>query len=394
MRVNRLVLLIVGCMVGVATGCATVSEPVEGQLTEADRVIFVQGTSGGISWGEKDIGRGLTEAGYHAQVVAHRWHRERPPAFPVLTRREYELVQEGAQSLADRIIALTARPPTRVYIIAQSAGCEVARIALGLLPRSVRVENVVLCGPSISPAADFSEALPAVSGKVYYQCSWVDFGMLGIGTSIIGSSDRKQGPCAGAVGFKLPADIDEEGERLYEERLVEVPWRLSFALRGFFGDHFSQQSLAHIVTNVSRMLAGDWLAEPRRPFERAEPEALRRPISAKQAERFSKLREAEATKVLKKFARGINSPEAETRREHVVKVRAYASGDEHFRAQTKDLLIGALGDGDEEVRRLAALGLIAYKRDDGARRAVESALGRAEGKAERETLADVLSRFR
>jgi len=236
-------------------------EPVRSTLTENDRVIYVQGTSGFLHWGDRRIRKGLAKAGFSALVTAHQWHASRPPAFPVINRGEYELVHLAAQSLADRIVAEKSDPGTRVYLVTQSAGCEVVRIALGLLPRGVQVENVVMCGPSMSPEVDFGEALGAVAGKIYYQCSWLDFGLLGVGTWLIGSTNRKHCVCAGVVGFKPPPEADENLRRLYAEKLVPVRWRPSFARRGYLGGHFTQQAVPHVAANISRMLAGDWQDE-------------------------------------------------------------------------------------------------------------------------------------
>ena len=45
------------------------------------------------------------------------------------------------------------------------------------------------------------------------------------------------------------------------------------------------------------------------------------------------------------------------RRDAVVRLRAYASAGPRRRRETRELLLAALHDPDEEVRRLAALGL-------------------------------------
>ena len=95
-----------------------------------------------------------------------------------------------------------------------------------------------------------------------------------------------------------------------------------------------------------------------------------------------------------RLVRGAVSPDVEARRESVVRLRAYSSGSARSREHTRDLLIGALDDTDAEVRRLAALGLIAYARDDEVRREVRAALARCRTPAERARLTDVLSRFR
>ncbi len=245
----------------VAVGCATPT-PVTDVLTERDRVIYVQGTSGPLHAGDMVLKLALPLAGYGARVEAHQWHKNRPPGFPIVSRSEYELVQLAAQSLADKIATYkAAEPEERIYLASQSAGAEVVRLGLGLLPRDVMVENVVLAGASISPEADWSEALPVVAGKIYYQCSWLDFALLGVGSLVGGSTDRKHCICAGVVGVRPPAELDEDERQQYLEKFVEVRWRPSFALGGYLGEHFTQFGPRHVVTNISRMLAGEW--EPR-----------------------------------------------------------------------------------------------------------------------------------
>ncbi len=95
-----------------------------------------------------------------------------------------------------------------------------------------------------------------------------------------------------------------------------------------------------------------------------------------------------------RLVRGAGSPDVEVRRNSVVRLRAYSSGNTRSRERTRDLLITALEDTDAEVRRLAALGLIEYKRNEEAHQAVSTALARSETPAERAQLSDVLSRFR
>ena len=61
--------------------------------------------------------------------------------------------------------------------------------------------------------------------------------------------------------------------------------------------------------------------------------------------------------VPKRLKKALESDDASSRRDAIVRLRAYASAGAQRREEVRALLEGASSDTDEEVRRLAALGL-------------------------------------
>ena len=243
------------CFVCLLGRCAPATSHVD-LTSESDRVFYVQGTSGFVRWGDWQLKKGLERGGCRAEVVAHQWHRSRPPGFFIFNRSEYELVHLAAQSLADDIVAFRqSSPDSRVYVVGQSAGCEVVRLALTALPRACAVDSVVMCAPSISPDAPRAAALGGVRGKLYALSSPFDIFILGIGTVLFGSTNRRHCLCAGLVGFHPPPNTSEEGLRRYREKLVNVRWRPAYLAHGYFGDHVTGQSPGFVANFMLLMLA-------------------------------------------------------------------------------------------------------------------------------------------
>ena len=225
-------------------------------LTDKDTIIYVEGTAGSIRWHDRQLERALRAHGYEARLFSHQWHVSRPPAYICWNRREYELVHLGAQSLADWIAALRAESPDgRLHLAAQSAGSEVIRLALELLPEGVTVDNVVLIAPSTSSSAPMERALASVRGKVFYTASVVD-AMMSVGTLLACTTDLKKTFAAGFAGFRPREGLDEESLARYRDKLVEVRWKPRYALLGWLGDHLSGWSEPFLERFTLPMLAG------------------------------------------------------------------------------------------------------------------------------------------
>jgi len=208
-------------------------------LTEDDTIIFVQGTSGPVRWGDRQLARAMRAAECPARLVVHQWHRSRPPCYVTWNRKEYALVERAAADLARMIADIQGeRPKGTVHIAAQSAGCEVVRLGLAQLPPGASVESGIMVAPSVSPEAPLEDALAHVTRKLYYTTSSLD-GLLAIGTWIVCSTDQKRCSSAGFTGFRPREGLDEESLRLYRERLVRVRWKPRHILDGWFGHHAS-----------------------------------------------------------------------------------------------------------------------------------------------------------
>ena len=138
--------------------------------------------------------------------------------------------------LARRLLAFhRAHPQTTIHVLAASGGAGIAVFALEKLRGRRIVENLVLPCPALSPRYNLGPALQAVQ-RCYALVSRRDWGILGLGTRIFGTTDRRFGPSAGMVGFHLPSDASAEDLHAYA-RFREIRWSPSLRKQGHHGGH-------------------------------------------------------------------------------------------------------------------------------------------------------------
>jgi hypothetical protein len=134
-----------------------------------------------------------------------------------------------------------------VQVVAKSGGSLVAVKALELLPPN-RVVRTMLLSPAISPQYDLSRALQAVERSLICYYSPYDRLILGMGTSIFGTSDGVRTVSAGCAGFAATPDIcmyPEQYSKLEQER-----WRPGMLRQLHNGMHFGNSSTPWLLKNV------------------------------------------------------------------------------------------------------------------------------------------------
>ncbi len=130
------------------------------------------------------------------------------------------------------------------------------RSTLEALPAGVQVDRALLLAPALSPRYNLAGALRGVRDTAYAAHSWIDFGLMGLGTLALGTMDRRHAPSAGLIGFRLPKDLSDEDRRQYA-KLRQIGWRPRLIRDGNLGDHsgctnipFSRRVLAPIVLGL------------------------------------------------------------------------------------------------------------------------------------------------
>ena len=76
---------------------------------------------------------------------------------------------------------------------------------------------------------------------------------LGLGTLVFGTVDRVHTVSAGMVGFRVPKDLDAEGERLYR-KLHQVRWTPEMVSSGNLGGHIGTDNPAFLRKYVVPLL--------------------------------------------------------------------------------------------------------------------------------------------
>lgn len=175
----------------------------------------------------------------------------------------YDRNRREAGRIARLLTARAKADPTgRIVLTAESGGAAVAVWALERLPQDVHVNQVVLVAPALSSTYDLSPALRHVAGRMTYFSSPGDWFVLGVGTEFFGTSDGRNVPAAGYVGFEPPRAADHDGYR----KLVDQRYDPAWMQWGDFGTHTGGLSSLFARQFIAPMLRRDAShEEPDRP---------------------------------------------------------------------------------------------------------------------------------
>jgi len=125
-------------------------------------------------------------------------------------------------------------------------------LAIESLPDRYKLNNVVFLGCSLSSRYDLTGMLRHLRGSLYVYTSRSDLVLSRI-LPITGTVDRTQDVAAGLYGFVAPAEVNEEGRRLYA-KLVHIPWRREFIKYGYFGQHIDTVGYRFIRHEVAQRI--------------------------------------------------------------------------------------------------------------------------------------------
>ena len=178
--------------------------------------------------------------------------------------------------LARRILAFRrSNPTTPIHLVAFSGGAGIALFALeGLRGRRI-IETLILACPAVSPSFNLAPALRAVE-RCYAWISHRDRVLLGLGTRLFGTTDRRFTAAAGKVGFEFPEGLSDDDSQQYR-RIAEVHWTPALAKLGHSGGHTGWGSPRLLRAWLTSMLAGS----PEWPVRTVRgPASARRPLVA------------------------------------------------------------------------------------------------------------------
>ncbi len=126
-------------------------------------------------------------------------------------RRNRAKAAELAQIIQNYQDQYPGRP---LHVVANSGGAGPAIFAVELLPLNRSIDGLVFLGGAVSSTYDLRPALRRLRKGIYNFYSHRDWIVLGIGTCLFGTSDRKPHVSCGFVGFKRPANLCDT-ENLY-----------------------------------------------------------------------------------------------------------------------------------------------------------------------------------
>jgi pimeloyl-ACP methyl ester carboxylesterase len=236
--VGRIVALSgVALLLGLGTGCSQ-QMPDRAERMTRGYIYYLDGAGGGglfSNW-SGGLRKGMLDAGHNGAAEIFRWNTGLGVVADQDASVDYK--RGKASECAQSIQRYTREHPgAPVTLIGLSAGTAVTVFVLEALPPSGPVEDVILCGASISADYDLTRALQRVRNRMYVFTSEKD-GVLAFLVPMAGTADRRAGsvPSAGLRGFQMPARASAETRAQYA-KVAYIQWRPEFTQYGDFGGH-------------------------------------------------------------------------------------------------------------------------------------------------------------
>jgi hypothetical protein len=114
---------------------------------------------------------------------------------------------------------------------------------------------LVLACPAISPRYNLCQALHNVQ-RCYALVSARDRWILGLGTTVFGTTDRAFSSSAGRLGFRRPAGLSSADTAAYD-RLREVRWSPELRAFGHSGGHTGWAKPTFLRAHLLPLLRGE-----------------------------------------------------------------------------------------------------------------------------------------
>lgn len=193
---------------------------------------------------------GLLEGGVDGAVRVFNWGLPLPGGYLANLCR-IDRNRRRAADLAAAIVAYQDAFPGRpVNLVAQSGGCGVAVFAAEVLPQGYKIESIVLLNGALSPTYNLGPALRNTQRGILNVYSEKDNVVLGWGTRIFGTTDRKFCKACGCVSFSKPADLNAEDAAAYA-KLEQLAWCEDMCACNHFGGHITSASEAFLAKYVA-----------------------------------------------------------------------------------------------------------------------------------------------
>ena len=201
----------------------------------ANGSVFILDGIGGLLLLPVGVRKGLWAAGVPGAIEIHDWHsgpRGELLGDLIAYRRNLRKAAAFAEVLTER---RRAYPDAPLHVVGFSGGAGLSVFALERLPDDVQLDTVILGCPALSPRYRLTAALRHVRRCVAL-ISRRDCRVLGLGTTIFGTMDRRHGRAAGLVGFRRPTPFNPDDARAYE-KLHQLHWDPSMRAADHFGNH-------------------------------------------------------------------------------------------------------------------------------------------------------------
>lgn len=222
-------------------------------------VLFILDGVGGFQWLPLLIRRVWRQSDAPIGTIVYVWQcgltGEMLTDLMWLRRNRYQSAQIARKLLAFK----RANPRTTVHLLGYSGGAGLAVFACEQLRGRRVIDTLVLVAPALSPGYNLAGALSATQ-RCYGLVSRRDRWMVGLGTRLFGTIDRRFERSAGCVGFRIPPKLTEQDLQSYR-RYREIGWSDALQQIGHHGGHTGWMAPAFLDTHLLPILRG----EPRLP---------------------------------------------------------------------------------------------------------------------------------
>ncbi len=223
--------LLAGCL---ASGERAADSNPPPPLSGAEAVAFVANGAGDFHTVSANLARVVAQTHTSLQIETVDWSLGRRRYLADHVDHANHLLH--GQRLAAQVLAWRqACPARKIYLVGHSAGCAVILAAADALPPD-SVERVVLLAPSVCAQYDLRSALRSARAGIDVFYSTEDRFVLGLGMSVVGTSDRGCRTAAGQYGF-TPLIAGDADAALYS-RLHQHAWDPAVLWSGNDGGHY------------------------------------------------------------------------------------------------------------------------------------------------------------
>jgi pimeloyl-ACP methyl ester carboxylesterase len=240
-----------GLLLVLLAGCASVPLQTESRVpTGVCRgIVLVLPGAGGNDRAATLIADAVAERGLSLYVRSFDWTHGGLGLADV-TDAPYARCQ--GRQLAQQILSYRQTCPNLpIYVVGYSAGTAAALAAADWLPANT-LERILLLAPAVSACYDLSKPLASARSGVDVFYSERDRFWLGLGIGLVGTTDGKQGPAAGRVGFGFAALAN--CDPVLAARLRQYPWTEQVAWTRNEGEHSGSLRPIYLKTYVVPLL--------------------------------------------------------------------------------------------------------------------------------------------
>jgi pimeloyl-ACP methyl ester carboxylesterase len=239
-------------LISLLSVCPALATPVasDGPLCGASGIVFVVDGAGGDENATRSIAAATDQFLPPVHVRSFHWSHGQCRGLADVVDVAYARCQ--GRLLAEEVCRYrSAYPGIPIYLVAYSAGSYVMLAACEQLPPDC-LERIILLAPSVSAGYDLRPALASARQGVDAFTSERDRFYLGLGTTVIGTSDRKHEAAAGRVGFCPP--VLSPCEAWLAGRLRQHAWNPGVAWTGNDGGHSGSLQREYLKAYVLPLL--------------------------------------------------------------------------------------------------------------------------------------------